>query len=685
MLLKKIKLENIRSYLFEEINFPESSVLLSGNIGSGKSSILLAIDFVLFGLTPKTGNALLRNNKDKGSVELYFNIDNKEIIIKRTLKRTSTGVTQDSGYIIINNEKILGTHIELKAKILEILNYPKEILTKSKSLIYKYTVYTPQEEMKAILIGDKDSRLETLRKVFGIDKYKRITQNSETFLKNLKTKIKEFEIRIEPLNQKTLEKEKKEQEINKVKQEIKNILIEYDKLSFNLNKKKQEIKNNEEKIKEKNRVNNELELEKNNIKNNNDRIEHENREITALKKEINSLKQELKDKKQENIDDLIKKRAELNKNISEKEYELRELRDKITELNTKKDNHENLKQKITDLDNCPYCEQDVKQNHKYNIIKREKENIENIVKEINALSYKIKNREEELKTFKQDLENHSEVINDVNLINLKFKNLKEKQEKLENINNSVSKLNIKIKQTNDNINNLKEKIKTFENLEEKYSLLRKELEELINQDKIIGIKQATLDQTEIDLKNSIETLQEEILTMKKIKQNLDYFKKLQKWLSEVFIKMMQLMEKKIMLRAHSDFNSLLEKWFGMLVNNEINIKLDEEFTPVITLNGYETDYSHLSGGERTAAALSYRLALNQVINNLMSDIKTRDLIILDEPTDGFSYEQLDKVKMVLDELNLKQIIIVSHEPKIESFVDFVLKFEKREHVSKIIN
>lgn len=69
----------------------------------------------------------------------------------------------------------------------------------------------------------------------------------------------------------------------------------------------------------------------------------------------------------------------------------------------------------------------------------------------------------------------------------------------------------------------------------------------------------------------------------------------------------------------------------------------------------------------------------------MSEIKTRDLIILDEPTDGFSSEQLDKVKLVLDELNLRQIIIVSHEPKIESFVDSVLKFEKKEHVSRIIN
>src|SRR3989344_111154 len=168
MLLKKIKLENIRSYLSEEIIFPEGSVLLSGNIGSGKSSVLLAIDFVLFGLNPGMGSALLRNGEDKGSVELHLNIDSKDIVIKRNIKRTQTGVAQDYGYLITNNEKIEGTATELKARILALLNYPKELLTKSKDLIYKYTVYTPQENMKTILLGDTDSRLETLRKVFGI-------------------------------------------------------------------------------------------------------------------------------------------------------------------------------------------------------------------------------------------------------------------------------------------------------------------------------------------------------------------------------------------------------------------------------------------------------------------------------------------------------------------------------------
>ena len=50
MIIKRVKLNNIRSYIKEELNFDKGITLLSGNIGSGKSTILLAIDFALFGL-----------------------------------------------------------------------------------------------------------------------------------------------------------------------------------------------------------------------------------------------------------------------------------------------------------------------------------------------------------------------------------------------------------------------------------------------------------------------------------------------------------------------------------------------------------------------------------------------------------------------------------------------------------
>jgi exonuclease SbcC len=175
MIIKKIKLNNIRSYKYKEIDFPNGTTLLTGNIGSGKSTILLSADFALFGITKETpGTALLRNGEKEGSVELQMALNNKDIIIKRNLKRTPTSVSQESGYIIEEGQKQELTAMELKQRIIELLNYPPELLTKTKSLVYNYTVYTPQEKMKEILLSSKEHRLEILRKVFGIDKYKRV-------------------------------------------------------------------------------------------------------------------------------------------------------------------------------------------------------------------------------------------------------------------------------------------------------------------------------------------------------------------------------------------------------------------------------------------------------------------------------------------------------------------------------
>ena len=162
MILKYLKLHNIRSYTSEKIDFPEGSVLLSGDIGSGKSTILLAIEFALFGIKRGTLNAssLLRHGTNEGSVELRFNIEKenfkKEITIRRSLKRTQNSIKQEAGHIIIDNQRQELTPIELKSSILDILGYPQVLLSKSKDLVFRYTVYTPQEEMKHILFTDKE-------------------------------------------------------------------------------------------------------------------------------------------------------------------------------------------------------------------------------------------------------------------------------------------------------------------------------------------------------------------------------------------------------------------------------------------------------------------------------------------------------------------------------------------------
>jgi len=75
----------------------------------------------------------------------------------------------------------------------------------------------------------------------------------------------------------------------------------------------------------------------------------------------------------------------------------------------------------------------------------------------------------------------------------------------------------------------------------------------------------------------------------------------------------------------------------------------------------------------------------KIVEKIETGKKAKVLLILDEPTDGFSSEQLDKIRELLEQIRIKQIILVSHEPKLESYVDNIIRVHKEEHVSRIIS
>jgi exonuclease SbcC len=140
-----------------------------------------------------------------------------------------------------------------------------------------------------------------------------------------------------------------------------------------------------------------------------------------------------------------------------------------------------------------------------------------------------------------------------------------------------------------------------------------------------------------------------------------------------------------MLKIYSEFNSAFQNWFDNLIEDDtITARLDESFTPIVIQNGQITTFNNLSGGEKTSLSLAYRLALNKVINEFLGTVHTRDLLILDEPTDGFSGHQLDKLRDVLELLDVKQLILVSHEPKLESFATEIVRVEKSGHISQTV-
>ena len=798
MLLRSVSLKNIRSYTEQTISFPDGSTLLSGDIGSGKSTLLLAVEFALFGISKPEldGEALLRKGATQGSVELNFHLEGKEIIVQRNLKKTKQGTVQASGHILINNLKKELTPVELKAEVIGLLNYPEEMVSKSKNYIFRYTVYCPQEEMKQILQENPDSRLDLLRKIFSLDKYKRVRDNLYTYLKRIREQSALLKGKSDPLEDKKAELPKSQEEERQLLSSL-NILLPQ--ISFS-NQKIAAVKLALQDLEEKNRKHLEA---KNKLFSLQSLLREKRSQKESLlqkqKQDLERLAQaavaEPKDKLRAELQELLKKQqdfitkdSELKARISScqeqvprLQKEISRLDEQVSSLQEKRQESASLDQelaekkkisqeketveaeldlakesfsrhkvllsqskgtaeKISLLDLCPTCLQQVPQQHKEGIFSQYQKNREESEAKLKDLEQKkslLQNRFIELNQQLESLLKKERLLaaikTEINYLLEKQELLADKKGQLQKIvkeNNQLIKemdsfrpeelseirerisakqeslqkiaqreeLERSLEDTGRSLADLGQKVKDFsaeedvlqsllsehEDPSEEITKQRAGLEQLLDQEKSLLKEKASL-QTKISYsQQQIGRLNKDIEQLNDYRSQLIRLNEIHHWLESFMVRLTYTLEKQVMLRIHHVFNSFFREWFSILIEDEnFSARIDDSFTPVIEQNGYGIYFCNLSGGERTAASLSYRLALNKVINDLVHEIKTKDLLILDEPTDGFSSEQLDKIRDIMERLNLRQTIIVSHEDKIESFVDNVIKISKQEGISKV--
>jgi exonuclease SbcC len=405
------------------------------------------------------------------------------------------------------------------------------------------------------------------------------------------------------------------------------------------------------------------------------------------KKTISQLSEEIKSLEHLRVEDSLVPKLEGEVKIFKiQREEMREknvqITSKISSLSLKNNENESLKGKLSKMELCPTCLQDVNAVHKSNVANQLDSNTSENVKKIESLTMEKRELSEKLNKIEFELSQKEKQIQELRILKVKFQNLQEKQNLILDIEKTNLSLEKDISILREHMELLKDSIFDLKKFENVFIEKQKEFANASKEERISEIKVAELKKEIGFFSNQIKELSEKILKIEQIKLQLNYISSLENWLTKNFISLITNIEKNVMIKLKSEFSKLFSEWFSMLVSDIFNIRLDDDFTPIIEQQDYEIDYAYLSGGERTAVALAYRLALNQVINSLMSKIKTRDLVILDEPTDGFSETQLDKMRDVLQQLNVKQLIIVSHEQKIEGFVENVIRFKKEGGVSQ---
>jgi exonuclease SbcC len=680
MRLQKLTLQNIRSYKDEEIIFPDGKLLLAGDIGSGKTSILMAIEYALFGLQPgQKGSGLLRNEADEGSVSLEMEIDGQQILIERRLKRTPKTISNEYAAITINGEKNEAAVTEIKAKIIELLGYPPEFV-KKQNILYRYTVYTPQEQMKQIIHEDPETRLNILRHMFGIEKYKKMRENITILGNYLKEETKRQQGEISSLDQeKERSKHITQQQValhGKITEEETHLRQQQ------ARRKLTEEARRDAEAQQQHRVSIEKEQEKTILL-----VSTKEEQVVLLKQEQQRLQERLEQARtfpNQHYQALLEKIQLLQQELKHARENAAEVTGQLTTITNQQKEQRTKKERIFKIDICPTCLQDVSDTHKHNILLETERSLGQTQQHQDQLEKQHLEQETRIKHLEQDLTTLEQQRLPLEVQRSQLATLDITQKKALELENTLDQQKDEITSLKRRQIELQETLQASEHLSSLLETKQAAVKEARKYEQAQEIAVAELKKEAQLQREEFQRLGEKIRHQEEIKIERTRYLELIDWLNTHLLQLITTIERNILLKVRREFSERCNRWFQMLATESLEVRLDETFSPIIMQGDIEMDYAFLSGGERTAVALAYRLALHQTISAMLHTIKTADLLILDEPTDGFSEAQIEKISDVLQELHTTQLLIVSHEPKIETFVDHVIRISKEDSASNLI-
>jgi exonuclease SbcC len=325
---------------------------------------------------------------------------------------------------------------------------------------------------------------------------------------------------------------------------------------------------------------------------------------------------------------------------------------------------------------CPTCDRPADPKEFEEKVKSKKEEKQKAIDECTLCKAKI----EELEDLQNALRGYKEAQNKLQMLN---EQISSKNERIEKNQERVRSLKEQVREHENSLLRAQAEVEEFNKISAETQQFSEELERRTSEMQKVEVKASGVQATRVSLLNQVEELGKEIQSKEREKKTSERLKEYQMWLEDYLMPTLETIEKQVMVNINQEFNQHFQKWWGMLVEDPSKeSRIDEEFTPLVEQDGYEQDYNYLSGGEKTSLALAYRLSLNTIVQKVSAGIKS-NLLILDEPTDGFSKEQLFKIREILDELKCPQVIMVSHEKELESFAHQVMRIEKKNGISQI--
>jgi exonuclease SbcC len=567
-MITKIKLVNWKTHKQSELEFSEGTNVIVGINGAGKSSIMDAISFALFGTFPKLNSRKQKiddviTNKPSRAKEarvlLEFLMNGKKYSVLRVVER-GKGTTYSE---IRENDKLLesSSNQRVTERVEEILKMDYELFSRAvyseQNAIDYFIELSPGERARKIdnllridkfeearksavsldtrIEGEKQSLNRLIQSMNVEEKEKDLTQlekkiqQDSEYIERMKKEAANLEISLMMKKKKLDELEKREIEYEKLKQKIDSLreALSDDASEFEKERKVLEsysltdIRNRIIEIKKKI----ELKEEENEQK----RKEYENMLFTQsrdeseksnLIKRNNDIEKEIERmKKYEKILEQItfKYPKEVGVLIDEERKRLEELKSQISLLNYKIEEASSISNQIKVLTNkCPVCGSNISEDKKKHLLHLKSSEIKDLEKSLNVLENEKKMSEGKLAIMETDKNMLDEARRQLEGKEKIEEELKQNLDRISKIEENIRNFEKLMRQAKLKIDMLNKEIDGLKKEEMEQKILAEKIEKLEILEKKIELKRKELNHLEVE-KERLEKLME--------KENYDEIKK----------------------------------------------------------------------------------------------------------------------------------------------------------------
>jgi DNA repair protein SbcC/Rad50 len=664
---------------------------LVGGLGCGKSSILYAVDFALFGDSiGRSFEYLLREGADSGKVTIQFTQNGSSYKLSRGLKRKGKSITQNFEELKLYEDEKLVASLKTDA----IAEQFKAITGLDRDL-YREIVWFRQEHLKELLDAAPRDRQRRLDELFGLSDYEAAWSNIAQYQRDYDTEKRVYE-KDPDVNG----LEKLSNEYNRTSEEYTLLEMDLEDAAHKLTVAKRSLEEADSKLKK-------LEEKKLAIEDLKRKEARLLADVVNITNTLAALTQRMEGKKsildnlhqrQNSIDTQSKLclsklgQAGLptNQPVELLHTCLMSFDDKISALRADQEatsrNLQTDKKRASDLaheNKCPLCIQSLDGDYKTNLLSRIHQ--ENIEREKTISQLRL-----EVDTLQRTKAVASEAYGNLQTCLTRAEELKNRLSE-EEINLQTLSCEFEEKQRLEldlrlQLEQVQFEIRRFDLSE--LDAARAQREGAFKQYYVVDSDLRTKENRKKDLfkrldeiKERINFAQEKLERMEKIRKTVailgsirDAYRSIQPKLRSEFVKVLR---------------NFVQQVLDGLVGGEgpmLNVVIDETYTPYVkTEAGVDREVSNLSGGERTLLAFAYRLGLGQLIMQSRTG-HGLSILVLDEPTENLGSEDgsIERLAEAISRFKaIEQIIAVTHSEAFAGKADHVVTLEKEAGISKI--